>query len=278
MPTRSLFLVLCTLSLLAGCKRDCPDIPPPSVVLDDIPAVKLREMTVSRLPSPFYQFFYNDSGYILRLNYSSGLMLYDVTYSGKRIQKIEANKEIQADINKDRLDYEYLNGQPSVIKVVNKNGILYRKCLLTFSSDRQLQKLQWEVDPGGGFVPEQTLQFRYFADGNLQDIAYHNFAVGPQLESNYEDHFEQYDNKINADGFALLHTSTHHPVLLPATRLQLNNPGRVYRTGTNVPTFDARYNYFNDGIGRPLIREGTITFKELNGATGQFQSVTTYSY
>ncbi|AXY73120.1 hypothetical protein D3H65_03650 [Paraflavitalea soli] len=278
MHARSLFLVFLILSTLACRKGDCPDTPPPPKPGPDIPAVRLVDMNVSRLPAPYYHFTYNDSGYITQLNHSSGLIFYDFTYANKKILKIEANKNIAADINKDRLEYEYLNELPVAIKVFSKQGALYRKCLLGFSSANQLQELTWQLDLGAGLVPEQTLTFSYYPDGNLKTIDYHNFAVGPFLENFYTDTFENYDTKTNADGFSLLHTPLHHPVILPAIKLQLNNPGRVFRTGVLTATFDARYNYTYDGAGRPLTKSGPVTFKELNGTTGQFESMTTYTY
>ncbi|WP_315822568.1 hypothetical protein [Paraflavitalea speifideaquila] len=278
MHTKSFLLILCTLSLFACRKDDCPNPPPEPVIGSDTAMVQLKEMSIQRLPSPYYKFTYNDSGYITQLVHQSGLMFYEPTYAGKRIQKIEVNKNIAADIIKDRLDYEYVNGQVAAIRVVSKAGVLYRKCVLSFSANQQLQKLQWELDLGAGLLPEQTLTFSYYADGNLKMIEYHNFAIGPMMENFYTDTYENYDNKTNVDGFALLHTPLHHPVLLPSVRLQLNNPGHVFRTGVLTATFDARYNYTYDAAGRPLVKSGPLSFKELNGTTGTIESVTTHTY
>jgi hypothetical protein len=278
MHAKSLLLVFITLSTLTCRKGDCPDTPAPPKPGPDIPAVKLMDMSINRLPAPYYHFTYNDSGYITQLSHASGVIFYDLTYAGKRILKIEVNKDIAADINKDRLEYEYLNELPLTIKVISKQGVLYRKCLLKFSPANQLQELSWQIDLGTGFVPEQTLSFSYYPDSNLKQIDYHNFAVGPFLENSYTDTFENYDTKTNVDGFSLLHTPLHHPVLLPAIRLQLNNPGRVFRTGVLTATFDARYNYTYDAAGRPLTKSGPVIFRELNGTTGEFISATTYTY
>ncbi|MDF2187827.1 hypothetical protein [Paraflavitalea sp. CAU 1676] len=260
-------------------KNDCPPetspTPPPA---SDIPAVKLRAMNISSLPSPYYQFSYNDSGYITQLNHASGLAFYDITYANRKIHKIFANKDVQADINKDVLEYEYSQGLPVTIRVLDKQNKLYRICRLQYGSENRLQKLTWEVDPGTGMATEQTLTPSYYEDGNLKEIVYRQFAVPPSVEYEYVEHFEEYDNKENPDGFALLHTTLHHPVLLPAIRLQRNNAARVYRTSTNSLTFDARYSFTYDAQNRPLSRIGPVSWRAADGTTGQYQSTTTFTY
>lgn len=283
MNTKKLLSICFAVAVISCRKGDCPpeeDPKQPDAPVADIPAIRLKDMSVEKLPSPNYHFVYNDSGYITQVSYASGLTQYDITYSGKKILKIETNKDAPFDINKDRLDYEYSNGDPAVVKVTNKNGLLYRRCLLTFLPAHRLQKLTWEVNPGSGFVAEQTLTFSYYGDGNLQEIAYHDFAVGPLVENTYADRFENYDNKVNVDGFTWLHTITnvHHPILLPSVQLQLNNPGRNVHTASKGLTYDASYSYTYDAAGRPLTRTGPVTFTETNGTTGQFQSSTTYTY
>lgn len=284
MIAKHLLLVCFTLSMVCCRKGDYPpDMPKPSdpkpvEASADIPSVKLKEMSVEKLPSPYYHFNYNDSGYITQVIYSSGLTTYYISYTGKKIQTIETNKDVPFDINKDKIVYEYTNGDATLIKVIDKNGIFYRKCTLSYLSSHQLQKLTWELNPGTGFVTEQTLVFSYYTDSNLKEIAYHDFAVGPQQDRTYTERFENYDNKVNPDGFTWLHTNQHHPVLLPTTRLQKNNPGRDIRTGAQVLTYEANYSYTYDAADRPLIKNGPVKFTEINGTTGQFESRTTFSY
>jgi hypothetical protein len=283
MNTKCLLAICFVVAVISCRKGDCPPDEKPKPTdppVADIPSIRLKDMSVEKLPSPNYHFVYNDSGYITQVSYASGLTQYDITYSGKKILKIETNKDAPFDINKDRLDYEYSNGDPAVIKVTNKNGVLYRRCLLTFLPSHRLQKLTWEVNPGTGFAAEQTLTFSYYADGNLQEIAYHDFPVGPLVENTYTDRFENYDNKVNVDGFTWLHTitSVHHPILLPSVKLQINNPGRNVHTASKGLSYDARYSYTYDAQGRPLTKTGPITYTESTGGGGQFQSFTTFTY
>lgn len=281
MSSKSLFLACLVTSLLACSKDDCPGEDPTTplpVPGHDIPAIKLRTMSVSSLPSPYYAFTYNDSGYITHLSHASNLLLYDFSYAGKRIKRLVVNKDIPADINKDTLDYDYVNGQPSVIRVTNKQGQLYRRCRFLFTPAGLLQQLTWEVLAGNSFTKEVSLTFSYHADGNLKEMETHWFPVGAIRENLFSEHFEQYDKNRNVDGFTWLHTDLHHPVILPSVQLMRNNPGRVFRTGTNTVTYDARYQHFIDGSGRQLLKFGEVHVKELNGDTATFHSATTFTY
>ena len=274
-------LWVCFALLVISCRKgtgpaDAPKQPDPLPA--DIPSVQLKDMSVSSLPSPHYHFSYNDSGYITQVSHASGLTFYDISYTGGKISKIETNKDLPFDINKDRLEYEYSNGYPVVIRVTDKNGVFYRKCSLTFQPSHQLQKLTWEVNMGTGFTLEQTLEFSYYPDSNLKEIAFHDYPVGPQTELIYTNRFENYDNKVNADGFSLLHTHLHHPIFLPAIKLQLNNPGKDIRTGTKTLSYEANYTYTYDSAGRPLVKSGPIKWTAPQGGSGEFQSVTTFSY
>lgn len=279
MNAKYLLLVCLVLSIISCRKGTCPiETPQQPDSSADIPSVRLKDMNVERLPSPQYHFSYNDSGYITQVIYASGLMFYDISYTGRKISKIEVNKDVPFDINKDRLEYEYINGEPAVIKVIDKNGSFYRKCSLSFLPAHQLQKLTWEINLGTGFILEQALEFSYYPDANLKEIAYHYYPVGPQQENTYTERFENYDNKVNADGFSWLHTPLHHPILLPAIKLQLNNPGRDIRTGSKGLTYEANYTYSYDTAGRPLVKTGLIKFTDPQGVSGEFQSHTTFSY
>jgi hypothetical protein len=275
-------LPLCFAILVIACRKgDCPpeEMPnDPGPPVADISAVRLKDMSVESLPSPNYHFVYNDSGYITQVVYASGAAFYDISYAGKKVSKIETNKEVPFDINKDVIEYEYSNNDPAVIKVIDKNGNLYRKCSLVFAAAHQLQKITWELKQGVSFVKEQTLEFSYYTDANLKEIAYHDFPVGGMADRTYKEWFENYDNKANVDGFTWLHTNLHHPVLLPSVKLQLNNPGKDIRTGSNTLTYEANYTYTYDASGRPVLKTGPVKFVDPQGHPGQFISTTTFSY
>ena len=99
----------------------------------------------------------------------------------------------------------------------------------------------------------------YDADGNLQELTDHRPAFDGQNESTVIDRFEQYDNKINVDGFSLLHPDFfEHLFLLPGVQLQKNNPGRETLTGDGLH-LKADYTYTYNNKNLPLIKVSEIT-------------------
>jgi YD repeat-containing protein len=45
-----------------------------------------------------------------------------------------------------------------------------------------------------------------------------------------------------------------------------------------VLTYEANYTYTYDASGRPLVKTGPIKFIDPQGGSGEFQSLTTFSY
>jgi hypothetical protein len=131
-----------------------------------------------------------------------------------------------------------------------------------------------------GLVIEKTTTLTYYENGNLFELKEDRPevpAIG-QPAMIYVDRFSQYDDKVNADAFSLLHPEFfEHLVLLPGIWLQKNNPGRLTRTGDGV-NYEIVYSYTYNEKGLPLTKNGEGIF--LSGtSTGQrFQSNAVFSY
>ncbi len=272
MKTKHLLLVTLVIILLSCHKEPMnhPDPPPGKAA-----PVKLKDINIRYLPSPYYHFEYNDTGNITLANFSSGLRNYNVSYSGKNIVSMENTIDPN---NKVRLEYEYSNGDLLVVRVKNNNGVTIRHCIFSYSASHQLQQLDWDVSDGNiGFFFEQRLMFSYYPDGNLMEIITHNYPVGSQTEATYTDRFENYDDKVNVDGFSLLHTNPHELILVPATKLQMNNPRRNIRTGDGI-NYEIEYTYTYDAKGRPLLKTGDVKFTNGTSSGQHFESQATFSY
>ena len=254
-----------------------PPPPPPPSVIFDTSSVRLKDLTARNLPSPYYHFAYNDSGYITDAVFASGLRIYGIEYEKKRILRMFNNTFA----NKDVIEYKYVNGELIAIEVSDQAGFLIRKCFVTFSAEHKLQKLEWQVMGGLVLIPEQTFELQYYADGNLETLTTRTLAVGPQLEGTSIDKFENYDNKKNVDGFTLLHPSQmQHLVLLPSSGMQLNNPRRQIHTGSGANTlmYTINYNYIYDAAGRPLVKTGDLLFTGGANNGQHFETQETFSY
>lgn len=253
-----------------SCRKGKVDPPPPTVTTK----LKLRDINVRYLPSPYYHFEYNDTGSITRADFSNGTRMYDVKYAGRDIMTLE-----NADPNnRVSLEYVYINGDLVGVKINDRNGVTIRHCILSFSASHQLQQVDWDVRENDvGFALEQTITFSYYADGNLMDMVTHDYPMGSIPEATYTDRFENYDDHVNVDGFSLLHKSPHELILLPGIKLQLNNPRRNIHTGDGI-NYETEYTYTYDTKGRPVIKTGDLKFTNGTNSGEHFESQSTFSY
>jgi hypothetical protein len=68
------------------------------------------------------------------------------------------------------------------------------------------------------------------------------------------------------------------PILIPGIALQVNNAGRVVRTGGAAPAYEANYTYTYDDTGRPLVKTGDYVNTSGPEIGQHSASQTTYSY
>ena len=269
------FVILIAATILFSCKKekgtvDPPPLPPPLTP----PTVAIKDIVISRLPSPFYHFEYNAEGKVTFISYASDLFRYDVIYDRDRISEMRNN----IIVNKDKLKYFYDNaGRVNTLTYADSTGFVYTRINLTYDGS-QLIKLERERKIGADFIVDKTIIMSYHPDGNLLDRTIHRPAIGGQNESRITDRYEQYDNKINAGGFSLLHDEFFdHFVFLPGVLLQKNNPGREARTGDGN-NYKVDYTYTYNNFDAPLTRSGDFVFTS-GPSTGQrFPLSSTYTY
>jgi hypothetical protein len=249
MRTHLWSLVLCAVTI--SCKKQPetpqPPAPPPVTVL-------LKDMVVDRLPSPYYHFEYDSAKRVSFVTFASELTRYEVIYDGGRIREMRNNILV----NKDRLQYVYGNsGNVELIKYADSTGSVYKTVDLFYDGPR-LIRMERARRSGTGFVYEKTTTMTYYTDGNLKDITYHFLPFDGQIESTYTLHFEQYDDKINVDGFGLIHDEFFdHLFLLPGVPLQKNNPGKETLTGDS-DNYTVNYTYTYNGKNAPLTKTGDL--------------------
>jgi hypothetical protein len=271
MKAQHLLLVILVTTIVSCHKEPSGQPNPPKGLL----SLKLKDINVPGLPSPFYHFEYNNSGNVSVEGFEAGLKIYNVHYDGKNITSMENAADPN---NRITLEYQYNNGELLAIKVKDKNGFTLRHCIFTFSHSHQLQQMDWDTADGNvGFYLQQTLTFTYYPDGNLMEMVIHNYAVGSQAAATVTNTFENYDDKANADGFSLLHTDFKELLLMPGLRFQINNPRRVIHSGDTV-NFDIGYTYTYDDNGRPTIKKGSGTYTVGSNPGQPFETQSTFSY
>jgi hypothetical protein len=201
-------------------------------------------------------------------------LMYEVVYNGDRISEMKSNSVE----NKDKLQYFYDNeGRVNSINYADSTGIVYERIFLTYNG-RKLIKLDRELKSGSGFIIDKTMTFSYQADGNLQELKEHRPPINGQNDATYVDRFEQYDNKINTDGFSLVHDEFFdHLILLPGVQFQKNNPGKLTHTGDG-PNYNVDYTYTYNDKNLPLTKTGELIYLTGPDAGKRFEINSTFTY
>lgn len=271
MRYRYLLLFIATITLF-GCKKEKSVIDAP---LPQRQTVLIKDVVIDHLPSPFYHFEYNAAGKATFVSYASDFFRYDVLYDGDRISEMRNNILV----NKDRLQYFYDNeDRVNTLKYADSTGLVYTIINLTYDGPK-LIKLERERKTVTGFIVDKTITMTYYADGNLQNRTVHYPEMVGQPQTTFTDRYEQYDNKINAQGFSLLHDDEFfdHFVFLPRVQLQKNNPGKETRTGDG-DNYKIDYTYTYDNRGAPLTRSGDFVYTSGPDAGKRFLLSSTYTY
>ena len=256
---------------LFSCKKNTEQIPDP--VPPPVKEVFLKDITIPNLPSPFYHFEYDTAGNIIKAGYQSGFRNYTVTYNSDKISEVKNETRT----NNDILQYFYDNtGKVNFIKYVNEEGIVIKRCFLQYKGN-QLQKIEWERKVDAGFIAERNITFVYQSDGNLLNFTSHRLPFEGREEIIYTDWFQQYDNKINVEGFSVFHEEDEHLLLLPAIQLQKNNPGKLIRTGNGV-NYTIEYTYTYNDKNAPITKTGDAVFNSGPNTGVRFQVNAGYSY
>ena len=268
---RHIFLILGCVLAVSACSDDASITDPDPLVP---PAALLKDITIPNLPSPYYHFEYDAAYRVRRASFASDARAYDVTWSEGRIAKLANTVG-----SRDTLLYNYDgSGRVGTVNQVNDNGQVISITSFTYDGAR-LVKAERKVKLGGDVVVDRTLSLTYDDAGNVKDIVDHRPLIADhQAESTTTDHFEQYDDKLNVDGFALLHPDFGDAlILLPGVELQRGNPARETFTGDSL-AYTATYTYTYDDRNRPLTKVGDVTWTKGSDKGQQFQTQSSFSY
>src|SRR5689334_4476402 len=118
------------LTLITACGGDTPITNPGD---QPLPTVRLKEIVIDRLPSPYYHFDYDATGRITAASYSGGFGSYEVRYTGDRIDRmINSGAAALAHIQ-----YIYDDaGRVGGVKYVDRNGVTFTTVFYTYENGR----------------------------------------------------------------------------------------------------------------------------------------------
>jgi len=266
-----------TSAILLSCKKDKGTmVDPPDPIPTDPPAptIFLKDIVIPNLPSPYYHFEYNADGKAVFSSFASDLFRYNIIYGENKIMEMRNNLAFGS----DTLRYFYDNaGRVAAVNYIDLTGRLYIKVFLTYDGPKLIKLERWRL-LGVNFVLNKSMTLSYYADGNLREIIDHRPAVNGQVESTSIDRFEEYDDKINVDGFSLIHNDFFdHVILLPGVQIQKNNPLREVVTGDGT-NYVVDYTYLYNDKKAPVTKTGNMVFTNGTNAGSTFETKSMFSY
>ena len=271
-----LFLIVAALACVDGPAPTGPGSsppPPPPPPQPSIADVRLRDIEIPNLPSPFYRFEYDSAGKVTSASFASDLRTYEVQYAGNRITGM-----VSPQFSREELSYFYDGyGKVTNVTYTDALGFVYVRIRLTYAGER-LVLLERERRVGEDFLFDKVLTFVYDSRGNLAELTDERLAFPGQTEATFVDRFEQYDDGINVDGFSLIHNEFFdHLVLLPGVRLQVGNPAAVTRSGSGA-NYHIDYTYTYDSSKRPITKHGEGVLFRASGVGERFETNARFSY
>ena len=135
--------------------------------------VRLAEIVIDRLPSPYYHFDYDATGRITAASYSGGFGTYQVRYAGDRIDRmINSGAAALAHIA-----YIYDDaGRVGGVKYVDRNGATFTTVFYTYANGR-LTNIERSQRVTAGMIIDKTMDLAYYPDGNLETITEHRLPI-----------------------------------------------------------------------------------------------------
>jgi hypothetical protein len=234
----------------------------------DSKKIKLKEVTVQGLPSPYFQYKYDVNGFVTDINHESGFYQYKIEYKNSRISKMINNTLV----NKDTLVYHYTGNNVTRIDLQQPGIGKTEEVMLYYDIENKLIEAAWKKN---GFADAFKRMLFYYNEQNLMwrcEAYYDLGTVGLEKTNTFD--FEQFDDKFNPQSNDLLKES--HYLYLPQVQLQKHNPLKLKLSGiVNDFEFDNTYQY-NGAL--PVLKTSLMKQTRGSGAGMERTGRTTYSY
>lgn len=269
-------IALATL-LLTSCKKYTSSYTPiieyEEVYPDDTQMPRLKTLVAQGLPSPYFSFQYNDSGYVTAASFSSGFHEYLLEYQNSRLYKMVNTK------SGDTLFYQYTAGRVTAVMQYTELNTKTASYKMQYDQYGRLESMFWfdfnTANPLDSVATRKVL-LQYHMDGNLAKKDEYYAGASGALEWTGSEEYQDYGAERNVDGFTLLKDSFDEFVFLPQVKLQRNNPGLVVSKGVhNDSKIDYQYSSVN---GLPIEKKGRMEFTRGADAGKVFNFVNRFEY
>ena len=270
----SSLLIVTLVLLMASCSKPVDPKPVPPPPPDDTKAVRLKDVQIDKLPSPYFLFTYNDSGYVTNLDFAKGFFTYQFQYENKRLVKMINTRD------NDYLLYQYTDGRVTAIKhidaVTEKPEWHYA---FTYYANNQLKEIRWFAfeDNSKDSLLQRKVVLIYHADGNLAEFDEYLRNVNGEVVWSGTVEFKSYDQGINVDDFYLFKEFFDDVLFLPQVKLQKNNPKQIIMSGINND-FKIDYTYQYNNKNQPLTKSFNMLQTRGSDAGAHFTGTERFSY
>ena len=250
---------------LSSCKKDMVT---DNQDVTDAQKIKLKEVTVQGLPSPYFQYKYDANDFITEINLESGFYQYRIEYRNGRISKMINNTVV----NKDTLIYYYTDNNVTRIDLIQPGIGKTEEVMLNYDVNNRLIETAWKKTGAAGLFKRMLF---YYNGQNIMwrcEVFYDLGTTGLEKINTYD--FEEFDDKFNPQSNYLLKES--HYLYLPQVCLQKNNPLKAKLTGIiNDFEFVNSYQY-SDTL--PIMKTSLMKQTRGSGAGMTSTGITTYTY
>ncbi len=263
--TTMLFMLSLVL-FFSSCKKDKQGATNDNVITDK-QKIKLKEVAIQGLPSPYFHFVYDTANFVTELKHESDIFQYKIAYKNGRVSRMINT----ATLAPDTLLYHYTKGNVTRIDLVKPNQGKTEETTLAYDQTNRLIEATWKNIMTATVF--KKMLFQYNAENNLSRCEIYYF-MNSGLEKTNTYIFEQFDNKENLTSNYLLKEA--HYLYLPQVQLQKNNPLRAKLYGIEND-FDFVYSYqYNDSL--PILRTSSMTQTRGSGSGTILTGVTQFTY
>ena len=240
---------------------------------NDARSLPLKQMVSEGLPSPYFQFTYDNNNYVTKLQHAAGLLQYELQYENGRLVRMANNTFV----NKDMLVYKYTSNRVSRVDLIEGNGQKAKEAELSYDRLGRLEKIEWKkLNNDFTSTTIRKMIFKYNIDNNIMEFEDHR-DMGSGLELLKTHYFENYDTHVNPEANFLIKDVFEHFLFLPQVQMQKANPLMEKIVGKQNDWLIV-YNYTYDGNGFPVTKTAEIKQTRGAGMGGTTVSVTTYTY
>ncbi|PWU00317.1 MAG: hypothetical protein C5B52_09120 [Bacteroidetes bacterium] len=262
--------VLALFIAISSCHKKY-DTPEPSIT--DASNVLLKDVNIERLPSPYFTFQYDNSGFVTHVDFASKMIGWRVQYENNRVIRM-------VDSNGDSLNYSYDKNQ--VISIRHTKAASGEKTwhyeFIYYNSELLKEIKYWSFANGStDSVLSRKVDLQYSPDNNLTEYDDFNVDANGSLSLVARVKFTGYDNGKNVDDFYLLKNFFEDFLYLPQIKLQRNNPAlQMYEGAVEDFTFEYKYSYNGDNI--PVEKNANVSITRGPNTGQKFTSRSQYTY